>query len=430
EKLEAHTLRFTLKEPYAVGERLFDSIPILPRHRLEPAFREGRLHEAWGLQTPPSEVVGLGPFQVSKYVAGERLELVRNPHYWKVDREGHRLPYLDRLIFLFVAHEDAQALRFKAGEAHLTDRLSARNFALLERYQAKHGYVLRDLGASLNYNFLVFNLNDLEGLEGIDPAIARKQTWFRQVAFRRAVSAAIDRQAIARLVYQGRATPLLTHETPSNPWHNPKLTVPVRSLDSARQLLRSAGFRWRDDGRLLDAEGTPVALSILTSSSNKERSGIATILQADLDELGIAVQIVALEFKALVERVTRSFEYEASLLAFGAGDVDPNSAIGMLTSEGASHLRRLRRRTPPEPWQQEIDRLMEQQLVALDPQRRRRLYDRVQQLVAENQPMIFLVSPNVLTGAASRLGNFKPAILSHFTLWNADELFWRTPAEH
>ena len=69
-RLDSHTLRFELAEPYAVGERLFDSIPILPRHRLEEAYREGRLSDAWGLGTPPAEIVGLGPFRLEKYVPG------------------------------------------------------------------------------------------------------------------------------------------------------------------------------------------------------------------------------------------------------------------------------------------------------------------------------------------------------------------------
>ena len=375
-KLTSHTLRFTLAEPYAVGERLFDSIPILPQHRLAEAYAKGRLHEAWNLSTPPQEIVGLGPFRVEKFVPGERLQLVRNEHYWKVDAKGQRLPYLDRLIFLFVTSEDAQALRFQIGETHLTDRLSAPNFALLERQQRHHGYRLEDLGPGLGYNFLFFNLNDLDDI----PAIKRKQKWFRQLAFRRAVSAAIDRPGIARLVYQGRATPIITHESSASGfWVNRDVRVPERSVTEARRLLTAAGFRWNPDGHLLDTDGDAVEFSILTSSSNQERRDITTILQADLAELGMQVHGVALEFQNLVDRVLRSHEYEACVLAFGAGDIDPNSAIAMLTSEGSNHLWRVRRQGKPEPWQAEIDSLMAKQLTTLDREHRTRLYDRVQQ---------------------------------------------------
>ena len=423
-KAGSHTILFELKEPYAVGERLFDSIPILPRHRLAEAFRERRLHEAWGLATTPGEIVGLGPFKLEKYLPGERLELVRNPHYWKVDRQGQRLPYLDRLTFLFVPNEDAQTIRFQAGESHLTDRLGARDYTLLENSSERREYTLTDLGPGLEYTYLFFNLNRLADRDL--PAIARKQKWFAQLAFRRAISTVIDRQSIVRLVYQGRATPIATNVTPGNrQWIDRALKPPERSLKTARELLATAGFRWDERGDLHDDSGQRVELSILTSSSNRQRSEIATLVQEDLRQLGIQVQVVTLEFRALVDRVLNSYDYETCILASGGGDVDPNSAIHMLTSGGAQSFWRL---TAPEvaaPWQAQVDHLMEQQLVTLDREKRRQLYFTVQRLVADNVPMVFLVSPNVLAGASNRLGNFKPAILDHLTLWNADELFWR-----
>ncbi len=424
-KLGSHTVAFELKKPYAVGARLFDSIPILPRHRLAEAYAEGRLATAWGLGTPPAEIVGLGPFKLEKHVPGERLELVRNPHYWKADAKGQRLPYLERLTFLFVASADAQAIRFQAGDTHLTNRLGAKSLRLLESEQARRGYQLRDLGAGLNYTFLFFNLNDLTGRSL--PAVAGKQKWFRQVAFRRAVSTAIDRAGIVRLVYQGRATPLASHVSAGNKlWLNRELEPPKRSLETARALLREAGFTWDEAGRLHDAEGKAVGFSILTSSSNEERKEIATIVQADLGELGIGVQVVPLEFRAMLDRIFKSHDYEAGVLAFGGGDVDPNSAISTIISSAPNHLWRLVGEAPP--WQQEIDRLMDRQLVTLDAAERKQLYDRVQQLAAKNLPVVFLISPNVLAGAAGGLGNFRPAILDHFTLWNADELYWRGEA--
>lgn len=426
-RLGSHSVRFELAKPYAVGERIFDSIPILPRHLLETAYREGRLAAAWPLTAEPGEIAGLGPFRFREYVPGERLELERNPHYWKVDAEGQRLPYLDRLTFLFVASEDAQVIRFQAGETHLIDRLSARNYALLERDRQRAGYQLRDLGPGLTYTFLFFNQNHLEG--GDLGGIAGKQAWFRRLAFRRAVSAAVDRAAIARLVYGGRATPIAAHVTPGDQlWLNRELAPPEHSPETARQLLRAAGFTWDGEGRLHDAGGRRVEFTVVTNSSNRERMGIGTILQEDLGKLGMEVRFAGLEFRALIERIFSSHDYEAAILGLGGGDVDPNSSINVLTSEGSHHLWRLAASGEEEPWQAEIDRLMREQLTTLEPGARKRLYDRVQELVAENVPAVFLVSPNVLAGAATGLGNFRPAVLAHNTLWNADELYWRETA--
>jgi len=154
---------------------------------------------------------------------------------------------------------------------------------------------------------------------------------------------------------------------------------------------------------------------------------MATIIQDDLREIGIQAQVVPLENRALLDRVLKTHDYDAALMAVASGDADPNSEMNVWISSGPTHLWRLGAPTPLGPWEKEIDELMERQLVTLDGAARKRLYDRVQQLVAENLPMIPLVSPNVLVGAKSGLGNFRPAILDPQVLWNVDELFWPVP---
>ncbi len=425
-RLESHTLAFELAEPDAWGERLFNDLAILPEHRLAPAFSEGRLAEVWGLGAAPEEVAGLGPFRLKRYRPGERLELERNPYYWKADRDGQRLPYLDELVFLFVASEDAQALRFQAGETHLIDRLSAASFALLESRRDRER-VLRDLGPGLGYEFLFFNLNDLAGREL--PEVERKQRWFELQAFRRAVSSAIDRDAIVRLVYRGRATPIASHVSPGNRlWAHDGLAAPELSLEAARELLRKAGFTWDGEGRLRDPRGEAIAFSIAASASNGDRQRMAALIQDDLGRLGISVRVVPIEFRSLVDRVLRTFDYEACLFGLGAGDGDPNSGMEVWLSSGGHHFWRPRQSRPATAWEAEIDRLMRQQKTTLDPGRRKPLTDRVQELVAEQAPFVFLVSPNVLVGARRDLGNFAPAVLGHSTLWNVEELYWRRNA--
>ena len=85
-KVDPYTVTFTLARPYASAERLFDSVAILPRHLLERAYSEGKLAQAWTLDTPPDRIAGLGPFRLKEYVPGQRLTLERNPYYWKRDR--------------------------------------------------------------------------------------------------------------------------------------------------------------------------------------------------------------------------------------------------------------------------------------------------------------------------------------------------------
>jgi peptide/nickel transport system substrate-binding protein len=144
-----------------------------------------------------------------------------------------------------------------------------------------------------------------------------------------------------------------------------------------------------------------------------------------LKGLGIPVVLMPLEFRSLVDRVFSTFQYEAAILALADGDCDPNSEISFLTSKGSAHIWSLKQRNPTAQWQQEIDKLMEQQLTAPNYLIRKRMYDRVQDLVRENVPVVFLISPHILVGAKNRIGNFRPAVLPNYTLWNAEELFIR-----
>ena len=269
-KIDQYTVRFTLAQPYAAAERIFDGLAMMPRHLLQNSSQQGKFAQAWTLTTSPTELAGMGPFRVKAYVPGQKIVLERNPYYWKADRSKNRLPYLDELVFLFVGNEDAQVIRFQAVETDIVSRMSSENYLLLSKEAASRGTELFDLGPSLEYNFLVFNLNDLQSKNL--PGIAAKQAWFQDLKFRQAISAAVDRDAIVKLVYAGRGAPLWGNVSPSNKfWVDQSLPHPPRSLEKARELLKSAGFSWRGDA-LLDPRGQAVEFSIITSSSNTQRS--------------------------------------------------------------------------------------------------------------------------------------------------------------
>jgi peptide/nickel transport system substrate-binding protein len=137
------------------------------------------------------------------------------------------------------------------------------------------------------------------------------------------------------------------------------------------------------------------------------------------------VHVVTLELRALIDRLLKTRDYDACVLGLGGGDANPNAEMNVWLSSGGTHLWNPGQSRPATAWEAEIDTLMRRQAATLDSTARKRLYDRVQELVAQNVPMIFLVSPNVLVGANKSLGNFRPAVLDHHTLWNVEELFWR-----
>lgn len=423
EKAGPYTVRFRLAEPYAPAERLFDGFAILPRHLLEKPYREGKLADMWSLSTPPAQMAGLGPFRVKSYVPGQRITLEKNPHYWKVDARGNRLPYLEELTYLFVPSEDAEALRFQSGETDVVNRLSAENYEQLSKDQHNRGYELRDAGPSLEFNFLLFNLND--DTAGRLPQVERKQRWFRDVRFRRAVSLAVDRAGLVRLVYRGHGVPLWAQVTPGNKlWLNERIPRPAQSIENAKGLLRAAGYSWKADGSLADAGGQPVEFTIIASSGNSQRMQIANLIQQDLKRLGMAVSVVPLEFRAFVQRVTQTHDYDAAVMGIQSGDVDPNSDVNVWLSSGTTHLWNMGQKQPATPWEAEIDRLTREQQTTMRYAARKKLYDRVQEIVASELPIICVSSPNILVGSRKGLGNFQPAVLENYTLHNVEELYW------
>jgi peptide/nickel transport system substrate-binding protein len=416
QKLGPNWVRFVMPRAIAVGERVFDSLPILPRHLLEKPYLEGRLKDAWGLRTPPAQIAGLGPFRLKEYLPGQRLVVERNPYYWKQDSAGRRLPYLAELVFSFAQTEDMQVMRFQAGESDVVSRIAPKDAAVLERDSARRGYVIHDAGAGFEFSYLFFNLND---------SVRADAPW-RKTGFRQAVSAAIDRDVIVKLVYGGKAAPIGSPLGAGNKlWISGKLPRLVRSLTAAREFLKTDGFRWAGDGSLLDPNGRLVAFSIIAGSVNPERLQMATLIQADLKALGIRADVVSLESRSLSERVLTTRVYDAAILAMASADADPNADINLWLSAGHTHVWSPLQKSPATPWEAEIDGLMRKQMVTRKYEERKRLFDRVQELAMQHMPLVPLVSPHVLVGARKSLANFRPALLEPYALWNVEELFWQ-----
>ena len=425
QKVDAYTVVFQLARPYAAAERLFDSIAILPKHLLETAYEHGTLRSVWGLTTAPNQIAGLGPFRLKEWIPGQRLVLQRNPFYWKRDRNGNQLPYLNEIISLSGISSEAEVMRFEAGETQIISRVSPEDFEVLKRAERARRFRIFDAGPGLEYTFLVCNLNKLD--PGQSTSLVEKQEWFRQVAFRQALSNAIDRDSIVRLAYAGRAYPLSVPVSPGNRfWFNPQIPKPSRSVERAKQLLREAHFSWNADGSLIDPSGVPVEFSIMHNAGRAQHVQMATLIQQDLKDIGVKVILVPLDFAALVDRVFQSFAYDTAIMTLADGDADPNSEMSVWPSHGATHIWELRSNDSPDDWQQEVDRLMNQQMITLDRSERKKIFDRVQRLLWQNQPVVFLVSPYILAGAGEQVANFHPAVLSSYTLWNADQLFLRS----
>ena len=208
---DASTVVFHLPAPFAPGLRLIAGIPILPKHKLQAALDAGTFSSAWSAKTPVTEIAGLGPFVLAEHVSGQRLVLLRNPRYWRKDADGTQLPYLDKLTVLIVPDQNTEALRMQTGEMDLMGHGEIRpeDYGAFKRIGEQGRLRLIDAGVSLDPNLLWFNLS---------PAGAKnpRSAWFRQKAFRQAISCAADRQGIVNTVHLGAAVPIYGPITPAN----------------------------------------------------------------------------------------------------------------------------------------------------------------------------------------------------------------------
>ena len=413
--LDDRRFTVTFPSPHGAGIAILESLPILPRHKLEAALDAGNLGGAWVPSVAPSEVVGAGPFMLKDYVPGQRLVFDRNPHFYGEDEAGVALPYLDGIDMTIVPEYNTELLRLQAGETDvITERLLAADLAVMRQSEAAGTVQLTDAGPALDVWTLWFNLKP-----GAKSAEGRP--WLVAPEFRRAISHAINRQAIVDTVYLGQASPVYGPITPSHgPWYVP--TLPITEFDQgrARTLLTSIGLTDRDgDGVLDDESGRPVRFSIITRSGQPDREKTITMVQEQLRQVGIAVDPVTL---ANTEVQTRYAAGDFDAIYYGARQTTREPAAGFWRSAGPFHFWNPGQQKPATPWEERIDMLFQQQAATMDPAERQRIFAEAQQILAEQLPALWLVAPRVIVPVSHRVRGATPIVLLPPVLWNAERL--------
>lgn len=362
----------------------------------------------------PSEGrVTAGPFVIADYQRLRYIRLTRNPHYFGRDRSEAALPYASGIRLDILQDPEQQVRLFLRGDYDFIDNLPPDYFEMLKRRDPS---LVRDLGPSLNTEQLWFNQAPSA------PLPQWEKLWFQSRVFRTAISLAIHRADLARLAYEGHATPAYAFISPANvTWYDRNIEVPHEDVNAARSALARAGFHLRGS-QLQDADGHPVKFSILTNAGNAARLKMATLIQQDLSALGMQVTVVTLDFPALIERLMHTQDYEACLLGLANVDPDPNAMMNLWLSSSPNHQWNPSEKKPATAWEAEIDRLMQLQASTSNQIKREAAMDRVQQIVADQQPFIYLVYPNILFAVSPRLEGVHPAVLAPRLAWNADRL--------
>jgi peptide/nickel transport system substrate-binding protein len=366
--------------------------------------------------------VGLGPFVLAEYVPAQRLRFTRNPRYWRHDDKGAALPYLDEIDVDIVPDLNAASLRLESGELDMQELpVRPEDMAAFSAAEKAGRIKLLDAGTAIDPNALWFNLVP-------NAPRAKDRPWLQREELRRAISYAVDRQVVVDTVYLGAAEAAYGPVTTGNrEWYVPDLPKTPHDPAKAKALLAAIGLTDRNgDGKLEDASGRPATFSILTRKGNTSLERGAAVLQDQLGKIGLTVDIVALDQKALIAQFGKG-DYDAIEMWLPADAMDPARNQDFWLSSGGFHVWNPGQKTPATPWEARIDDLMRQQSTTIDRAKRHQLFADVQRVFAEHVPVLYFAAPKIVVATSARVTGATPVALQPWVLWNAEMLRVTTP---
>jgi peptide/nickel transport system substrate-binding protein len=415
---DPRTVVVTFAAPSGPGLRLLDGLPILPKHKLGAALAAGTFGSAWTSATPPSEIAGTGPFVVRDYQPGQRVVLDRNPRYWREGADGDPLPYLDRVVLEIVPEQNAELLRLQSGMTDLTNsELRPEDYVPARRAEVQGQLRLIELGVGPDADAFWFCLKP--EVRGKDPRFA----FVSRPEFRQAISHAVDREMFAETVFLGAAVPVWGPITPGNElWFWPDVPRYFHDDARARGLLADIGLEDRNNnGVVEDARGTEARFTVITQRGIGWYERGTMVLREELARIGIALDIAPLEFGAMIQRML-ACDYDAIYFRPVATDLDPAGNMDFWLSSGSAHLWNMSQKVAATEWERRIDTLMLEQSASIDTERRRQQFNLVQQIFAENLPVLYFAAPRMYFAHSARLRGVVPSVQRPPVLWNADSL--------
>jgi len=411
------------------------NVRIIPRHVLEPAWKAGHFASSYTTATPPESLVTCGPWRLKEQLENQQTVLTRNPYWFGVDAKGRRLPYLDEIVFRIAKDQDVAAQMFHAGELDGLDNVKSEDYKKYSAEQKEKGFVLYDIGPHFNTNFVWFNLNRVrkpeKGKKVGDPKVeGYKYAWFSNRDFRRAVSMAVDRDAIIRGPYYGYGTKAWGLFPSGNPrWYDSTLTAPDLDPEGAKRLLDGLGLKDRNgDGVREDAAGHPVAFTIVYNADSKLRQAVSTLLQDDLAKVGIKLTPTGLDFNTMITKTRHEFDYETCLGGLGSAvPSDPGMGPNFWRSSGLTHYWDIGQPKPETRAEARIDSLFQACVGTTDLAARKAAYHQMAQILNDECFVIWLPTLELKIPIRNRFGNVHASQMPHRILWNSAVLFDKRP---
>jgi len=366
------TVRVRYDKPFAPALMSWGSA-VLPAHLLE-----GKDITKSPLSRRP---VGTGPYRFREWVTGQKIVLVSNPDYY----EGR--PYIDGYVMRIIPDTATMFLELRASgidQMNLSPLQYMRQTEnnLFRKNFRKYRYL------SFSYSYLGYNL---------------KNPLFTDKRVRQAITYAIDREEIIRGVLLGLGKPATGPLKPGTWAYNEGLKPYPYDPAKAKALLAEAGWKERNSEGILTRNGEPFAFEIITNQGNEVRAKCAEIIQRQLAELGIRVKIRIVGWAAFVTDFINKRRFDVTILGWTI-PMDPDLYdVWHSSKTGPQELNFVSYRN------EEVDDLLEKGRSTFDVKARKRAYDRIQEILAEEQPYTFLYVPDALPIISARFRGIEPA---------------------
>jgi peptide/nickel transport system substrate-binding protein len=389
---DPYTVQVTYAQPYGRALETWDEY-ILPKHLLETYVADGKLRESPQNRHP----IGTGAYRFKEWRSGEKVVLVQNPEYYL----GR--PHLSRIVYRIIPSQATIFLELKAKGVDYSQSLTAVQYMRQTEYPAFRKAYSKFRYPGTAYNFLAFNLKD--------PRFADRR-------IRQAFAHAIDKRELVDGVAMGLAREASGPIRPGNWAYTDKVTRYEFDPAKAERLLEEAGWKDRDgDGLIEDKDGRPFAFTIRTNQGNDERKRIAEIIQQRLKDIGVKVEIQTIDWASFIKEFVKPRKFEAIVLGLGFG-ADPDQYVLWHSSQrGPDQMNRTGYANP------EVDALLEKGRASCHRAERIKSYHRIQEILAEDIPMIFLYVRDALPVVSSRVYGPDPGPAG--MLWNLPE--WYVP---
>lgn len=388
EKLDAHTVRFTLRKRYWYAFDAIAEIFIYPKH----VFEGGDFNTHPANRAP----VGTGRYRFGHWKTGDEIVLVRNDGYYG------RKAYLDKLVFKYAPDPTVRAQLLQRGELDVAERVSPEQWARLAEEPAIAAAFWRLRHVPDGVQWIGWN---------------QSRPMFRDARVRRALTMLIDRGDIVQNLRLGLDMPAASWFYPGSKQYNTKLAPLPYDPKRAIELLEQAGWKDTNANGTRDKDGVELALTFLYPAGNPLYEQLASLMQNDFGKVGIAVETSRLEWAVYTERL-RKHEFDACSLVWKLEPrSDPwqiwhSSSIG-----GGSNWVSFRN--------VEADRLMQAAREEFDVERRAALYHRFSEILHQEQPYTLLFNRYNLSLVSKRFGG---VYSTPYGLFRYDDFFLRRDA--